>query len=327
MPVVNGTVTSQYPQVVALMADYGSEGIVIFCSGTLIASKWVVTAAHCVRAITDAPSAGGLNDADGFYVVFGTDIYNSEWLDYIKVSRYIQHPDYDDKTLRNDIGLLNLTSAASYTPIGVNETSVAGWGAKNLTYVGFGTTGDGRDEDPIKRFGVVPFEGYDEYFIYGYSGSTNICQGDSGGPCFETAGTRLTLAGVNSFVFSPDGDSTPCVGGGSGATRVDRYLSWMNSNGVDYTLGGTDPGSTETNVNVDVDVEADADGDADGDVDSLWDEPDRPPEGAYQGRLLGGCATVSGHKFGSMALAGLALLGIVRRGRVRAWCVSSPKEV
>ena len=35
-----------------------------------------------------------------------------------------------------------------------------------------------------------------------------------------------TLVGVNSFVFSVQG-SQPCVGGASGATRIDAYFSWI----------------------------------------------------------------------------------------------------
>ena len=63
-------------------------------------------------------------------------------------------------------------------------------------------------------------------FIYAYDPETNLCSGDSGGASLRLTDDGYTIVGVNSFVFSVQG-SNPCVGGASGATRVDSNFEWI----------------------------------------------------------------------------------------------------
>jgi len=150
----------------------------------------------------------------------------------VKASLWREHPRYDANNLQNDIGIVELESPITSMDImPVNKDSITNRDmGKDYRYVGWGITRDNAQDSTKKRTADLPVYDYDSQFLYAYdpTDQQNVCSGDSGGAGLEirSDGT-YELAAVNSFVSSPDGDSTPCVGGETGGTRVDSFISWI----------------------------------------------------------------------------------------------------
>jgi hypothetical protein len=237
-PMVGGTTTSDYEQVGVLVACT-SDGCWDFCSGTLIDDTWVLTAAHCVAA---------MDEAVRYYRAtpyFGVGPTVDSLTDYQEVVQYIEHPSYSERTLANDIGLLELAGTLSgIDPMPLRDESPSSIGSDTFRYVGYGVTRDDRSDSGTKRYGDIPLDSYDDQFIYAYdsSGRTNVCFGDSGGAGLEPVSGGYLLGAVNSFV------APGCAGGYTGGTRVDIYIDWIASysstSSGGSTGGGTDGGGS-----------------------------------------------------------------------------------
>merc|ERR1712228_834889 len=108
--IVGGTETeiNEYPWIASIADSQESQ----FCGGTLIASQWVLTAAHCMfkdQAGTQPQAAGDL------LVVLGEHDLQTEGeaskiaKKVVKVSKIINHKDYNTPvSTNNDITLLQL---------------------------------------------------------------------------------------------------------------------------------------------------------------------------------------------------------------------------
>ncbi len=119
-----------WPWQVALFGRPGpGKDFVAMCGGSIIAERWVLTAAHCIGF-----------GADNIFVVEGTHHLGPGEGHRIAVRRIIPHESYSSETLENDIALLELAEDARLPPVSLSTAKsealevsgrsaiVIGWG-------------------------------------------------------------------------------------------------------------------------------------------------------------------------------------------------------
>ncbi|MCP4443967.1 MAG: trypsin-like serine protease [Myxococcales bacterium] len=167
------------------------------CTGTLVAPRIVLTAAHCVRDVIEAgfTNLGRVNFGDG----------RGPWIDSIDVIDMTMHRLYDPPAFfLHDIALLRLARAApeSIKPIPISTTALTDEDVGlQLRVVGFGNTdgANGGSGSGTKRQVTVPLLEVNAAHIGFGDHIYNTCQGDSGGPTFATFDGVEYVIGVTSF--------------------------------------------------------------------------------------------------------------------------------
>jgi trypsin len=199
--VVGGTTASegQFPFMASVQDGTGFA----FCGGSVIASGWVLTAAHCV------PNA----DASDLYVVTGrTDLSATSKGQRIKVSKVFVNPAYANSA--HDSALLQLSSPTSAPPIvlaGASDNDLEATGAP-VTVAGWGDTLPtmglfASNQLAYANLNVVSDSECGQTNL-GFDGPTGVCaaallkdscQGDSGGPLFALKAGRKVQVGIVSY--------------------------------------------------------------------------------------------------------------------------------
>ena len=238
-PIVGGEAvdTHGWPSVVAVLAiDPEDDTLGHLCTGTLIAPRLVLTAAHCLAPGTEVTKIS---------VYFGTSLSPHQ---RATVKRYGVHPDAcvaDCKPDALDFGFVEIYEEPVGVPIVPLLTTQDDWdetmrtGAK-VTVVGFGAVRDDGEDDAapllssergFKREVAISVDSFSRAggeFIAGDAGK-DTCGGDSGGPAFvqREDGTWLQV-GVTSRGVRP-------CGSGRGYYGVPFFaLPWLReATGVD----------------------------------------------------------------------------------------------
>lgn len=221
LPIIGGKKDSRHPAVGALVGNKRS-----FCTGTLIASRLVLTAAHC---LTSARSQQNRK----IKIQFRIEKPNSSppSFTYHDVDSMISHPQYSSRPNRNDVGVMILKqNIVGVTPIPPNTARMDNtWVRRKILFLGYGVTQTrprrvGAQykwgvEIPIRRVASDRFEVF--------ASKQSICSGDSGGPGLYTINGRLYVVGVNSYVQGNSANGQPYCDGSGWDFRVDIYQSWL----------------------------------------------------------------------------------------------------
>ena len=253
--ITGGTTASKtrYPfftYIAATLADdYTSD-----CGGSLIAKDVVLTAAHC------------LVDAVAIEVWVNVTSFDPSPYEYNrKASSWLMHPNYDDSTNANDIGLVFLRRAVDGVPLAkINRKKREPNAGKAVTAIGLGKIQSDPEIFPTdlmqvsmkilpdkecKFYGKDAFQGMNHICA---GDNKNTCHGDSGGPLLLTGKERPSndVKGPSNDVKRPGKDvkrpskddrrpsndvvvgimsygAVPCGEFPSGFTRVSQFASWV----------------------------------------------------------------------------------------------------
>ena len=179
------------------------------CTATLIGSRTVLTAGHCVKTYSGAR-----------FTVGGTQYYSQA---------IYRHPSYGGGN-RDDVAVVilkNKVQGVYPTPIATTPPTEG----SPITLVGFGKTSEYAKDYGTKRYTTNTI-GKVRSTTFSFYGKKNICNGDSGGPTYAWFGGAEVIIGVHST------KSGWCGNGGTDM-RVDTYVQWIQSKaGSDVLLQG-----------------------------------------------------------------------------------------
>ncbi|XP_064214449.1 chymotrypsin BI-like [Tribolium castaneum] len=188
----------QFPYQAALYLK-DSDGKMFFCSGALIAPRYILTAAHCIEGSIETVLVElgtiRLDDKSGGFQVYA--------------SQGFSHPNYSPKSIANDIAVLELSKSV---PMSANIQTIRL--ASDKLGVGVSVTLSGWGKTSSTSAGNVCAQG---------KNYESTCSGDSGGPMVTGSGSSALHVGIVSF-----GSSKGCDKGYPTVyTRTAAYRAWI----------------------------------------------------------------------------------------------------
>jgi len=207
----------------AVVTIVGSRGN--FCTGTLIASKLVLTVAHCVQP------------GSTYKIVE----YGADRPPQLQDVRNVAiHPGFDMQAIlahraTADVALLQLDAppqGKNPATIGVPQLPLLAGSRFTIAGVGVTIRGEGKSAGTVRTAGLVATGRPGSLQIrlvdpagQGKSAGLGACTGDSGGPVFEDHQDGPAIVGVISWSTGPN-NGAGC-GGLTGVTPLSLYRDWI----------------------------------------------------------------------------------------------------
>ena len=189
------------------------------CTGSLISSNVVLTAAHCVE---DHP--------ERMTIVFSQNVQKSKPEERRLSDKYVQHPNWQRhlNSGEGDLALVHFTGdlPKGFSPIKLVDANYNLKMGQKIIMAGFGVT-DGETESGSGKLRLTHSTLIDQHSATEFVSDgkkTSVCFGDSGGPAFIQEGDRLLQWGVASSV------TNQACNEASIHTAIMNYENWIKSN-------------------------------------------------------------------------------------------------
>lgn len=295
-----GTI-AEFPSLVYIEAREGKHGFA--CSGTVVAPRVVLTAAHCVENIEQ----GEITPAPAYTIATGiADLRKAAPENVFHVLATHVFPGFDPGILHGDAAILILDrpTAAAPIPLAGSDDSALYSGGAEVSLAGWGLTRAGAKEPPpnlrMTTMKVKPpsFCRQSTHPFYApYSAAAQVCVlssdrhsggcfGDSGGPAIgHRADGSAVQVGITSTGGPACSTKTPTV-----LTRADFVSTWVGE-WIAATESGALPPAVDPSIPLPMLTRASAEEFA---VYTLTGVMGKRFEGAR--RVLGSCRTTGGNR-------------------------------
>ncbi|XP_076053517.1 phenoloxidase-activating enzyme 1-like [Oratosquilla oratoria] len=234
----NETTVNKYPWMAAMVYPTIRTP---FCSGSIINSQWVLTAAHCVELARSRDSQVILGEHD---LTTDSETDSTQVIDILTT---LLHPDFNFDTKVGDIGLVQLARSVDLTsptavirPICLLQTPLDSVTNVPAIIAGWGDDENGTPSSKLRETNVVLYSyddcqtqfplqaelGQPENTVCTWARDSDSCSGDSGGPVFSrgSSGFMFQIALIS---YGPN----PCVSSSVPGTNtlVSAYMDWVTN--------------------------------------------------------------------------------------------------